>query len=574
MSYLSLARKYRPKTFNEVIGQEAVTLALQNSIKLKKEPHAIILTGIRGIGKTSLARIYAKALNCIHGPTANPCGICDNCIAIAKGLHEDILEIDGASHTGVDDIRQLKETINYNPQRSKFRVYIIDEVHMLSQSAFNALLKTLEEPPSHVVFVFATTELEKIPYTVISRCHVFNLKKLPITLIEQQLKNILNSENIEYENEAIYLIAKEAQGSMRDALTIVDHVIALGEGRVLSNKLSNIITTLSFSHLSAIISALIKKDAKSTINCIQNADELGINYTTIIEDLSKLIRDLLIIQSCNTQDIKSLQLIYKHDIELLNNIASQTNQFDLHRLFRTLIKCRNDLSGGEIDKYIIENYLLEWCFDPWPNIHKLLPNIETKTTTTQNNTNSHLTATQNINTNILQKTTTSNNMHKETSKIEYIKQNTTTTHNTQDNYKIPPTWYDLVQKWKHKKPLQARLLEEVNLLEYSPNKIMLSVDPKSIAGSKLLQSEIKNKLLSEFKELFGFNGELIILNKDLIKDAKNQQQESILQIKQKQKQKQIEEEKKSISEHPFLLNALDVFNLNINNVNIKSKLES
>src|SRR5512134_627739 len=224
MSYLVLARKWRPKTFDDLSGQEPITRILTNAVTQGKISHAYIFSGPRGVGKTSTARILAKALNCKEGPTANPCGVCDSCIGITEGSSVDVIEIDGASNNSVDDIRDLRERVKYAPSGSKYKVYIIDEVHMLSGSAFNALLKTLEEPPSHVIFVLATTEMKKIPATVLSRCQHMPFRRISAGEIKARLKHISDTEDIKISSPALGLVARAADGSMRDSLTILDQI--------------------------------------------------------------------------------------------------------------------------------------------------------------------------------------------------------------------------------------------------------------------------------------------------------------------------------------------------------------
>src|SRR5512147_3000951 len=233
MSYQALARKWRPKTFRELVGQEHVVTALTNALRRNRLHHAYLLTGTRGVGKTTIARILAKSLNCItNGITAEPCGTCAACTDIDAGRFVDLLELDAASNTGIDNMREVLENARYMPTVGRFKVYLIDEVHMLSRSAFNSMLKTLEEPPEHVKFVLATTDPQKIPVTVLSRCLQFNLKPLPPAVVGAQLEHVLNAEKIEYEPGAIRVIARAAHGSMRDALSLLDQAIAYGAGSV------------------------------------------------------------------------------------------------------------------------------------------------------------------------------------------------------------------------------------------------------------------------------------------------------------------------------------------------------
>ncbi|SME88111.1 DNA polymerase III subunit gamma/tau [Pseudobacteriovorax antillogorgiicola] len=365
MSYQSLARKYRPRHFQDMVGQDAITKALANAIRLKRIPQGVIFSGVRGIGKTTTARLYAKALNCEQGPTAEPCNQCESCLAINDGNHEDVLEIDGASNTSVDDVRALQETLEYVPQRSPYKIYIIDEVHMLSQSAFNALLKTLEEPPQHVVFTFATTELQKVPETILSRCQTFHLKRLSLATITDRLKEILNQEKVAFEDHAIVTVAKEGRGSMRDALTFLDQVIALGDGQVTAASLKGLVNAASSQSYIDYIQALVERNGHGIIKIIDQWDERGIPLDDAVEEVAKFCRHGFVLKDLGLDALDTQLLgLAPTELEHLYRVADQSPSFDLNRIFRFLVKCRKDLDGSELDRFILENYSLEWCFDP------------------------------------------------------------------------------------------------------------------------------------------------------------------------------------------------------------------
>src|SRR5450432_380869 len=258
MSYQVLARKWRPRRFSELVGQEHVVRALSNALDSDRMHHAFLFTGTRGVGKTTIARIFAKSLNCERGQSSNPCGECAACLDIDAGRFMDMIEIDAASNTGVDDVREVIENAQYSPSRGRFKVYLIDEVHMLSKSAFNALLKTLEEPPPHVKFLLATTDPQKLPVTVLSRCLQFSLKRLSANLIGERLKLIAAAENLEFEPAAAALLARAAEGSMRDALSLMDQLIAFGGGALSETNTRLMLGTIDRGHVGRLIDALAR----------------------------------------------------------------------------------------------------------------------------------------------------------------------------------------------------------------------------------------------------------------------------------------------------------------------------
>src|SRR3990170_2840542 len=268
--YRVLARKYRPQTFAELIGQDAMVTTLANAIARGRIAHAFLLTGVRGVGKTSTARLIAKALNCIGpdgqgGPTIDPCGACEPCRAIAEGRHIDVVEMDAASHTGVDDVREIIEAVRYSAVSARYKVYIIDEVHMLSKNAFNALLKTLEEPPAHVKFLFATTEVNKVPITILSRCQRFDLRRIPAEKLAEHFAHVAEAEGVEVEDEALQAVARAAEGSARDGLSILDQAIAHGEGRVTAAQVRDMLGQADRSRIRRLLETMLTGDVPATL---------------------------------------------------------------------------------------------------------------------------------------------------------------------------------------------------------------------------------------------------------------------------------------------------------------------
>ncbi len=292
MNSIALARKYRPRTFSELIGQNHVTKALANSLTRNRLHHAYLFTGTRGVGKTSVARLLAKALNCEQGMGKDPCLNCDACIAIEEGRYIDLIEIDAASKTRVEDTRELLENVSYAPTNGRFKVYLIDEVHMLSTHSFNALLKTLEEPPEHVIFLLATTEVQKLPMTVLSRCLQFHLNALTPDTIQKQLELILNQENITFDDEALTLIAKAADGSMRDSLSLLDQMIALSDDRIETDSVKEALGHTKHNHVLDILNALASQNPEQLIHTSHAIAKEGGQYAYVLDELLSNLHQL------------------------------------------------------------------------------------------------------------------------------------------------------------------------------------------------------------------------------------------------------------------------------------------
>lgn len=297
MSYQVLARKWRPRNFAEMVGQEHVLKALVNALDHNRLHHAFLFTGTRGVGKTTIARILAKSLNCERGVSSKPCGECSACTEIDAGRFVDLIEVDAASRTGVDDTRELTDNVQYAPTRGRYKVYLIDEVHMLSKNAFNALLKTLEEPPPHVKFLLATTDPQKIPVTVLSRCLQFNLKRLPVSLIQAHLQHILEQEKIAQEPAAVNLIAHAADGSMRDALSLLDQAIAFGGGALREDEVRNMLGSIEKKHVRALLEALASGDGNSVLQTVAQLDEQSPDYEMVLDELASLLQRMAVVHA-------------------------------------------------------------------------------------------------------------------------------------------------------------------------------------------------------------------------------------------------------------------------------------
>jgi DNA polymerase-3 subunit gamma/tau len=321
MSYQVLARKYRPSSFSEVVGQEHVLKALENSISQNKLHQAYIFSGTRGVGKTTIARVFSKCLNCMQAdsPQVIPCNKCSACEEIKIGRHMEFLEVDAASRTGVDDMRELLDSVQYKPANARFKIYLIDEVHMLSKSSFNALLKTLEEPPPHVMFLMATTEVEKVPKTVLSRCLQLNLKVIPEAKIQLHLKSLLDLESIEYDEESIALIADSAQGSVRDGLTLLDQAIAHGNGSLNTEDVKALLGTIDQSYIIELVEQVVAGNGDGAYNALHNITELNVEYEQVLKILISVFHKISLHQQLHNNESESIQ-------RLADNLDPQITQ--------------------------------------------------------------------------------------------------------------------------------------------------------------------------------------------------------------------------------------------------------
>jgi len=338
MSYLVLARKWRPRSFDELVGQDHVRRALTNALDSGRIHHAFLFTGTRGVGKTTIARIFAKSLNCEQGVSSKPCGECGACRDIDAGRFVDLLEVDAASRTKVDDTRELLDNVQYSPARGRYKVYLIDEVHMLSTHSFNALLKTLEEPPPHVKFLLATTDPQKLPVTVLSRCLQFHLRRLPLALIQERLALIAEAEKVEYEPAALRAIARGAEGSMRDALSLLDQVLAFGGGRALEGEVRALLGTLDRRHVEAILGALAAKDGAALMASVQQLDERAPDYDQALGELAAAIQRMALLQA-----IPDLRGEDEEQDQALAALAGGFAPEDLQLLYQIAIMARRDL---------------------------------------------------------------------------------------------------------------------------------------------------------------------------------------------------------------------------------------
>ncbi len=366
--YQVLARKWRPQRFDDVVGQQAVTRTLRNAIASGRIHQAFVFAGPRGVGKTSTARLLARALNCVNGPTPDPCGVCDACVEIAGGRDIDVLEIDAATHTGVDNVREvIIEGLAITPVRDRYRVFIIDEVHQLSGASFNALLKSIEEPPPHVVFVMATTEAHKIPDTILSRAQVFEFRTIGVPAIAQQLRMIADAEGLTVGDEALMLVARAAEGSMRDAESALDQVIAFAGTTISSEDVSTVIGLVGRELLFAILQAVASEDAAAAFGLTAQAIEAGHDLKLVCRELSRVVRDLLLV-SVDPQRLSDPEVAAESERERLQALVRAFSREDLLRAFDVLARTEAEVKASAHPRYHFEMGLLRWM-----HLRKLVP---------------------------------------------------------------------------------------------------------------------------------------------------------------------------------------------------------
>lgn len=352
MSYLAIARKYRPATFAEIVGQEHVTTTLANAIARGRIHHAFLFCGARGVGKTTAARALAKSLNCVEGPTATPCGVCTSCLEVTSGTAPDLIEIDGASNNSVDDIRELRETVRYAPQGGRYKVYLVDEVHMLSNAAFNALLKTLEEPPPHVVFVFATTEPSKIPDTILSRVQRFDFKRIPLDGVVERLREIAEKEGATLSDTGLRMIARAGEGSMRDAQSLLDKIVSFGGPEVSDEMVAETLGLIDRSTLHRMLGAMLAGDPSTALDCIAQVDTFGHEMSRFSAELLELLRHATFVRL--SDEARAHVDLPAEELDALTKLVADVEVGTLTRLFDALLDTHAEVLRASRPRIVFE----------------------------------------------------------------------------------------------------------------------------------------------------------------------------------------------------------------------------
>lgn len=363
MSYQVIARRWRSQSFSELIGQNHVTQTLTNALKNNRLPHALLFTGPRGTGKTSSARILAKSLRCPNAVDFVPCNECTSCKEIAIGNSPDVRELDAASNNGVDDIRELLSGVMHMPSVGRYKIYIVDEVHMLSAAAFNALLKTLEEPPAHVIFILATTEVQKIPQTILSRCQRFDFRRIPTRLITEHLKHICTTDGIDFEEEALWLIARQGDGSMRDSQSLLDQVISFTNGRLSKAFVTDVLGLSDRTLLFESLKAIVHRDAQGVLTALENIARSGFEPKNLAQDLLETIRNMLVIKISGSNMTEILELP-DSELKALAELSASVSQEDLHLLFDMALKGAADINRAQDPRLVLEMFFLRMASAP------------------------------------------------------------------------------------------------------------------------------------------------------------------------------------------------------------------
>jgi DNA polymerase-3 subunit gamma/tau len=490
MSYLVLARKWRPAKFDQVIGQEGVVRTLKNALNMDRVAHAYLFCGARGVGKTSVARILAKALNCEHGPTPTPDDTCLSCVEITKGVSPDVFEIDGASNTGVDDVRSLRENSQYLPAHGRYKIYIIDEVHMLSTSAFNALLKTLEEPPAHVKFIFATTEPHKIPTTVLSRCQRFDFKRIPSEAIYQQLNTILKDEDVTIDPEGVRVLATEASGSMRDALSLTDQVMAFGGKQISIEQVIEALGLAASSLFRDVIEYIIGEEHDQLISLVNKLFEEGHDLKRFCEGLIGHTRNLILYSSL--KDPESLVDALDEDRTILRQQSQLARPLRWHQIFDVLSRTLDELARTSQPRFVLETALLRLCsIEQLVDIDTLLKQLESLNSGVGNSPQMG----------VANKPRVQPADRPKENPVE--NQQAASPESKSGSSEDLTEWERLVQMISRRRPSLGSILNHACPVELTPKKICISFEPGSFFHDQMKSDRNKRDLLRFCKEFFG-----------------------------------------------------------------------
>ncbi len=511
MSYLVLARKWRPQLFEEVVGQQHITKTLQNAISQKRVAHAFLFTGARGVGKTSTARILAKALNCEKGPQISPCDQCTNCQEITHGTSMDVIEIDGASNRGIDEIRELRENVRYTPAKSRYKIYIIDEVHMLTKEAFNALLKTLEEPPPHIIFIFATTEPHKIPATILSRCQRYDFKRIPFREVTGNLKRIVEEEKIQISQRGLLSIARESEGSLRDAQSLLDQVIAYAGKTIRDEDIAEVLGLIDHKILSDTIEALARRDVERCLEVIEHVYHFGYDLQHFCRELLQYLRNLILIKV--SQHPEGLMELPEEELELFKKQAEKFQFDQLNYLFSLLLKGEQEIAQSIFPRTMLEMTLIRMAtLPPVLPIDEMLKKLEALESKDLPRGGSERKSSSASGRGIHSEETERAKEQEETQSRKQEKISEAKVFEEKEHLKkeeelgsIPPriweeTWKGLVDFTRARNPILGSFLALGNLVYLSDEKIEIGFERDSFHYERMLEKENRSQLESICQE--------------------------------------------------------------------------
>jgi DNA polymerase III subunit gamma/tau len=530
MDYQVSARKWRPRTFEEVIGQQHVAQTLTNAISQGRIAHAYLFSGSRGVGKTTMARILAKALNCQNGPTPKPCQSCPACESITAGQSPDVVEIDGASNRGIDEIRELREAVKYTPMQGRYRVYIIDEVHMLTKEAFNALLKTLEEPPAHVVFIMATTEVHKIPSTILSRCQHFQFRRMTRQEIMGQLVQVAQKERIELTDSGRAILAKVADGSMRDALSLLDQSVAYSGKSVSDSDLQAMLGTPNRDILMAMVKALLERQTSIALNLIKTVLDQGYDLRQFVGELVEYWRNLLMAKLAN--EPATLIDLPPEEVAILSQAATDVTEEELQRLFGIFAQTLEALRTSIHPRFLLEMAVIKATQLPTlQSVEQLLKRLE-----------------------MVEKRLSSGSSLKKNHTLP-TPDDSPAAQNSAVNPQpvtgtVNPKWDDVIHHVRAEKPALASYLEQGKLLKSENDTIALGYPKNTEFLVHLIQKEENRQIIrNTMKELYGHPVELKL---NILETKLEDRKPEVDTLKQKQT-------KKEILSHPIVKEALNIF---------------
>ena len=556
LSYQVIARKWRPKTFAELVGQSHVSQTLLNALRNDRLHHALLFTGPRGTGKTSSARILAKSLRCPNAQEFVPCHECKECQDVANGRSIDVIEIDGASNNGVDAIRELRETVGYMPSSGKYKLYIIDEVHMLSTSAFNALLKTLEEPPSHVIFVMATTEAHKIPNTILSRCQRFDFRRIPVRDIAARLGEICTADKVDADEEALWLVARQGDGSMRDSQSLLDQVITFTEGHVTRDKTIEVLGLTDRTLLLDSVQALVERDTKTVVDIIERVFTAGYDPKIFVQDLLEELRHLLLVKITDGK-VSSIVDLPDSEVTHLHKLSEALSEEDIHLLFDMALKGGNDLLRAQDTRVVLEMILLRMSAAPRVTQLLSLGSGITKAAPTPSPSTkapvSRPTPTRNVP--VPEEATPSQPEQKEAtpSSPKMVHANASSSEGK---------WMELIKKIKRVNPMVSAKLEHSCLLEIKDKVIKLGVpDKMKFLSGQIEDKEFQKKLLNYVGTFWGpgYTVEVGVAGNEGEKKTPKA-------IERQRKEDQVNSTREQVENHPFVQSTQKVFKSQIKDI--------